>query len=62
MTDKIPMCWKCDYKIAECDGEGFGHGHVLVGCKECKDIHNYEDAKELCPVLKEMELNDGETN
>jgi len=59
MTDKIPMCWKCASKITEPNGDGSAS---LAGCKEHKDIHNYNDAKELCPVLKEMEANDGETN
>ena len=59
MTDKIPMCWKCASKITAPNKDGSSY---LVGCKECKDIHNYNDAKAMCPVLKEMEAADGETN
>ena len=52
MSDKeqIPMCWKCASKITEPNDD---NSSSLVGCKEHKDIHNYNDAKELCPVIKE---------
>ena len=59
MTERIPICWKCASKITAPNGD---NSYSLVGCKECKNIHNYEDAKSLCPVLKEMEAKDGETD
>ncbi len=46
------MCGKCASKITESTGDG---SSILVGCKEQKDIHNYDDAKKLCPVVKESE-------
>jgi hypothetical protein len=51
MVDKIPMCWKCASKIVKPNDD---NSFTLIGCKENKDIHGYDDAKELCPVLKEM--------
>ena len=55
MTAKfnIPLCWKCANRITApiTDSKAF----TLVGCKECKEITDYNSAQELCPVLKEME-------
>jgi len=47
MTMNIPMCWKCRSKIAKPKDDG---SFTLVGCKENKDIHNYDDAMDSCPL------------
>ena len=44
----IPLCWKCASKVEKPNDD---NSFTLVGCKECNDIHNYSDAKKLCPVL-----------
>ena len=51
--EQIPMCWKCHCKITETNKEYPG-ALVLVGCEGHKDIHSYDDAKKLCPLLKQM--------
>jgi len=48
MTATIPMCWKCASKITKSNGDG---SSSLVGCKEDDNIHNYNDAEKLCPVI-----------
>ena len=53
MTKMIPMCWKCASKIVEPNTDD--NGFILVGCKEDKNIHDYDDAKKSCPVVKEKE-------
>lgn len=50
MTATIPMCWKCAFKILKPNADD--SGFTLVGCKKNKDIHDYDDAKKLCPVIK----------
>jgi len=48
MTKRMPICWKCASKITEDNGDG---SLGLVGCKENKDIKNYQDAEKMCPVI-----------
>ena len=50
MSGKIPMCWKCASKVVEPNADD--NSLTLTGCKENKDIHNYDDAKELCPLTQ----------
>lgn len=50
----IPMCWKCrEIKTTNIGVPGFPTMIQMVGCKACPEIKDYEDAKELCPLLKE---------
>jgi len=46
MASKIPMCWKCKNLIRQP-----GLVFTIIGCKECPEIHTYEDAKEECPYF-----------
>jgi len=49
---RIPICWKCDNRIVEAIvNDQPISATVLVGCKEQANIKNYEDAKQLCPLL-----------
>ena len=47
----IPMCWKCSEAITELNLAY--NCKELIGCKRCDTIKTYEDAKEMCPLLKE---------
>jgi hypothetical protein len=53
MTDikKQPSCWKCSAKITKPNPDDGSLS--LIGCKKQKDIHNYNDAKEMCPLILE---------
>ena len=54
---QIPMCWKCASAITELGKQLDSPGsHTLTGCKECKEIESYQDAKELCPLIKENKM------
>jgi len=50
---QIPLCHKCVNAITQYS-EVFKH-YTVVGCKECAQIKNYQDAKELCPLLRKPE-------
>ena len=50
MTKKQPFCWKCSSKIVKPNPDE--NSFSLIGCKEEKNIHNYSDAEQLCPVIK----------
>ena len=52
MTKKIPMCGKCKSKITSEPKNG---SFTLIGCKENKDIKGYQDAEDMCPLLKKPE-------
>ena len=41
-----PFCWKCKRRV---EGPTPTRGFVLIGCKDCSKIMNYEDAKTMCP-------------
>lgn len=45
----VPMCWKCSNRIMVADPEMEGVAE-LKGCKENPNIHEYEDAKTMCPL------------
>lgn len=47
----IPMCWKCKSAITELNLAY--NCYELIGCKECDEIENWEDAKALCPLIHE---------
>jgi hypothetical protein len=47
---QIPLCHKCVNAITQYS-EVFKH-YTVVGCKECAQIKDYQDAKELCPLLR----------
>jgi hypothetical protein len=47
---KIPMCGKCASKVME---QVDNNSQKLVGCLESNSIFNYEDAKVLCPLLRD---------
>ena len=48
MPKKEPFCWKCASKIQTLTKDD---GFVLDGCTECKEIHSYDDAKKMCPLI-----------
>jgi hypothetical protein len=50
--DRIPMCWKCGAAILDPDGENPG-AFILVGCYNQSEITNYEQARQLCPLLSQ---------
>jgi hypothetical protein len=50
--ERIPLCWKCASRIMKLNEDG--KSYSLVGCKENTSIHDYSDAKKLCPVIKEQ--------
>ena len=45
----VPMCWKCSRVVTTKGAKSFS----VIGCEDCKEIHSYSDAMELCPALKE---------
>ena len=53
MKNKIPMCWKCASRITT-DNNDKWNGKTFVGCKDNDDIHDYDDAQKLCPLLDKM--------
>ena len=55
---RIPICWKCSNRITAPSETNEGC-FTLTGCKANSDINNYEDAKELCPIIH---LTNGPTN
>jgi hypothetical protein len=53
---QIPMCWKCASSITKTVANLLVDGcsaSTLVGCKECKEIKDWESAKALCPLIHE---------
>ncbi len=48
----MPLCNKCAKAITEPFGDIPG-AHQFVGCADCPEIKDYNDAKAMCPVLKE---------
>ncbi len=51
----IPLCNKCTNAIMTEIMPGVSQ---LEGCVACNDIYTYEDAKRLCPVLKQIKENE----
>ncbi len=51
----IPMCWKCCNQITEPDVTGLSF--KLVGCKESKNVVDYNSAMKHCPICK-VDAND----
>ncbi len=49
---KIPMCWKCKNRI---ESWLYDDVRTVEGCTKDRNINNFEDAKEMCPLLKEKE-------
>jgi len=47
----IPLCWKCSKAITFPKEPGVTE---FTGCAEVLRIKDYEDAKQLCPVIKEI--------
>ena len=54
MMKTLPLCNKCEKAITEPVGDIPG-AHQFVGCADCLKIKTYDDAKKLCPVLKDVE-------
>ena len=50
MSGFIPVCWFCANKI--CSEQKEDGSREFLGCKKEPEIENYDDAKELCPLLK----------
>jgi len=48
----IPMCWKCASAIMK-ESEDMSGAFEMVGCKEHKEIEDWESAKALCPLIHE---------
>jgi hypothetical protein len=48
---EIPLCHKCYSAITELNLAY--NCYELIGCKECAEIENWQDAKVMCPLLKE---------
>lgn len=45
----FPMCWKCTHVFMERMVDG---SYTITGCQQNPDIHCWEDAKTMCPVMK----------
>lgn len=46
----IPMCWKCVNVILK--PNRYNHEiKTMIGCKECRNIKSYNDARIICPLI-----------
>lgn len=45
---EVPFCWKC----ASCIKADNTVNFTMLGCKDNPKIKNYQDAKQLCPIIE----------
>lgn len=48
----MPLCHKCASAEFIPD-EDFDGAEMFVGCKECAEISDYNEAKSFCPLINE---------
>lgn len=62
MTINCPLCHKCSSAIIEWQETDVGRMGIMRGCKECRKIRSYIDAKKFCPLIVEPETKLQDTN